>query len=93
MRDRQSTAQAATAYLAACVQAAASLEAVVDWLRVAAQRRHELDIVETARHPTAGGITEPGFRVIFPVYAQAPAAREFEFQLDPKTGRAVGRAP
>jgi hypothetical protein len=83
--------QAATAYLAACVQAAASLEAVVDWLRVAAQHRHELDTAETASHPTGGGITEPGFRVIFPVYAQDPEAGKF--RLDPKTGRAVRRTP
>jgi hypothetical protein len=82
--------QAATAYFAACGQAATSLEAVVDWLRVAAQRRHELEQVETARHPQ-GGITEPGFRVIFPVYAQAPEAGEF--RLDPATGRAVRSAP
>ena len=83
--------QAATAYLAACVQAAASLEAVVDWLRVAAQHRHELDTAETASHPTGGGITEPGFRVIFPVYAQDPEVGKF--RLDPKTGRAVRRTP
>jgi hypothetical protein len=83
--------QAAATYLAACVQAAASLEAVVDWLRVAAQRRRELETAETASHPTGGGITEQGFRVIFPVYAQTPEAGEF--RLDPKTGRAVRRAP
>ena len=82
--------QAATAYLAACGQAATSLDAVVDWLRVAAQRRHELATAETARHPQ-GGITELGFRVIFPVYAHAPEAGEF--RLDPTTGRAVRRAP
>jgi hypothetical protein len=84
--------QAATAYLAACGQAATALEVVVDWLRVAAQRRHELEKAETARHPDAeGGITEPGFRVIFPVYAQAPEAGAF--RLDPTTGRAVRRIP
>jgi hypothetical protein len=82
--------QAATAYLAACGQAATSREAIVDWLRVAAQRRHELATAETARHPQ-GGITEPGFRVIFPVSAHAPEAGEF--RLDPTTSRAVRRTP
>jgi hypothetical protein len=83
--------QAATAYLAACGQVATSLEAVVDWLRVAAQRRHELEKAETARHPQGGRITEPGFRVIFPVYAQEPEAGAL--RLDPTTGRAVSSAP
>jgi hypothetical protein len=67
-----------------------SREAVVDWLHVAAQRRHELATAETARHPR-GGITEPGFRVIFPVSAHTPEAGEF--RLDPTTGRAVRRTP
>ena len=78
--------QAATAYLAACARAADSLEAVVDWLKTASQRRLEITQAESASHPQ-GGITEPGFRVIFPVYLQQPKGGEF--RLDPKTGRAV----
>lgn len=56
----------AQAYLEACVQGRGSEKAVVDWLRVASQRRVELDQDVTARSPR-GKITEPGFRVIFPV--------------------------
>jgi hypothetical protein len=82
--------QAATAYLAACARAADSLEAVVDWLKVASQRRLEIAKAESASHPE-GGITEPGFRVIFPVYRQQPKVGEF--RLDPKTGRAVSGTP
>jgi hypothetical protein len=82
--------EAARAYLAACAKAAESREAVVDWLKVAAQRRQEIDASETAQHPD-GMITEPGFRVIFPVLKQKPKAGEL--RLDPTTGKAIRIAP
>lgn len=82
--------QAANAYLAACVKAADTPEAVIDWLKVAAQRRVEIVAAATARHPQ-GNITEPGFRVIFPVSKLKPRAGEF--RLDLRTGRAIASAP
>jgi hypothetical protein len=94
LSDRTRTAaahrRAASAYLAACARAAESREAVIDWLKVAAQRRRELEQTETAQHPD-GMITEPGFRVIFPVLKQQPKGGEF--RLDPKTGKAIRSAP
>jgi hypothetical protein len=92
--DRTRTAaahrQAASAYLAACAKAAESREIVIDWLKVASQRRREIEEAETARHPD-GMITEPGFRVIFPVFERQPKAGEF--RLDRKTGKAIRSAP
>jgi hypothetical protein len=76
--------QAASAYLAGCRKAATSLDAVVGWLRVAAQRRAEVANSETARHPQ-GRITEPGFRVIFPEYKLT--SKSGALQLDPVTCR------
>jgi hypothetical protein len=82
--------EAARAYLAACVKAAESREAVIDWLKVASQRRREIAEAETGRHPE-GMITEPGFRVIFPVFKQQP--KTGELRLDPTTGKAIRSAP
>jgi hypothetical protein len=94
LTDRTRTAaahrQAASGYLAACAKAAESREAVIDWLKVASQRRREIEEAETARHPD-GMITEPGFRVIFPVFKQQPKAGEL--RLDRKTGKAIRIAP
>jgi hypothetical protein len=82
--------QAANAYLAVCVQAAKSQETVIDWLKLASQRRREIEKAETARHPD-GMITEPGFRIIFPAFKQQPKAGEL--RLDPRTGKAIREAP
>jgi hypothetical protein len=94
LTDARRTAAAhreqALAYLAACRTAAETRAAMVDWLRVAAQRRQEIAAAETARHPD-GMILEPGFRVIFPVLKQPP--RTGELRLDPATGRALRREP
>src|SRR5262249_40568340 len=94
LTDRTRTAaahrEAAQAYLAACVKAAGSRDAVVDWLKVAAQRRREVGAAETARHPD-GMIIEPvGFRPIFPVVPEAP--KPGELRLDP-TARAIRNNP
>src|SRR5262249_3271535 len=87
LTDRTRTArahrEAASAYLAACVKAAGSRDVVIDWLKVAAQRRAEM---EAARQPQ-GMITEPGFRLIFPVIDEAPKAGEL--RLDAKSAKAV----
>jgi hypothetical protein len=80
----------AEAYLTACRKAGTAREAVVDWLKVAAQRRREIAAAETAKHPD-GPITEPGFRVIFPVIKESP--KPGELKLDPTTGRAVRITP
>jgi hypothetical protein len=80
----------AEAYLTACRKAGPSREVLVDWLKVAAQRRQEIRAAETAKHPD-GPITEPGFRVIFPVTKDPP--KPGELRLDPATGRAVRIAP
>jgi hypothetical protein len=58
--------QAAAAFVTACGKLSGDPAAVFDWLRVASQRRIEIDADETAMNPR-GKITEPGFRVIFPV--------------------------
>jgi len=82
--------QAAAAYLAICAKTGNSRDVAVDWLTVASQRRLEIAAAETARHPE-GKITEPGFRMIFPVHKQQ--AKVGKFRLDSKTGRAVSGTP
>ena len=76
----------ARAYLAACVQAAREVDTLVDWLRIASQRRLELTAAETARHPE-GNIKEFGFRLIFPSDQLNP--RPGALTLNPTTCRAV----
>jgi hypothetical protein len=74
--------QAVDAYLAACRKAASSLDAVVGWLRVAAQRRVEIVHSETASNEP-NVITEPGFRVIFSEYTLASQPKPGALRLDP----------
>src|SRR5262249_22903940 len=58
--------QAARDYLDICRKAPENRPSVVvDWLRVAAQRRKEIAAAEPSQNPR-GTILEPGFRVIFP---------------------------
>lgn len=75
--------QRAVAYLQACRQAAGTDRALGDWLKLASQRRAELRAAETSRNPR-GQITEPGFRVIFPVDHLEP--KPGALRLDPATG-------
>jgi hypothetical protein len=74
----------ANAFLDRCARAATSLEAVVDWLHLAGQRRLELAREETTRS-SEDNIIEPGFRLIFPEYRRQAAAGEL--RLDPQTAR------
>lgn len=80
--------RAARAYRDACSQAAGELDAVVDWLTIASQRRIEVTraAAETAQHPR-GQITEPGFRIVFPTDQLKP--RPGALRLSPSTCRAV----
>lgn len=78
--------KAVAAYLDVCVKAAASPEAVFDWLKLASQRRREIVHAETAGHPQ-GNILESGFRLVFPV--DRLNAQPGQFRLDPLTGRCV----
>jgi hypothetical protein len=85
-RTAEAHRQAARAYLDACTRAASEFDTIVDWLTLASQRRRELEVAETARHPD-GNIKEAGFRVIFPVDRLHPTPGAL--RLDPVTARAV----
>jgi hypothetical protein len=78
--------KAARAYRDTCVQAAGELDAVVDWLTIASQRRREVTAADTAQHPD-GQITEPRFRHVFPTDKLKPSAGAL--RLSPSTCRAV----
>jgi|GEM_PF-1102584 hypothetical protein len=78
----------AIAYLKTCQSIAGMNGAVADWLQIASQRREELRHAETSSDPR-GTITEPGFRVIFPV--DHLNAQPGQLMLDPATGRAIGQ--
>jgi hypothetical protein len=85
-RTAEAHRKAAQAYLEAAAAAASKLEAVVDWLKIAAQRRLEVEQSETAGHRD-GNITEEGFRVIFPTIKLTSKAGAL--RLDPTTARAL----
>jgi hypothetical protein len=61
-----------------------SNEFISDWLKIATQRRKEIDSSDTSKNPR-GQITEPGFRVIFPV--NNLKVKPGQFRLDVDTGR------
>ncbi len=85
-RTAEAHRKTARAYRDVCVQAAGDLDTVVDWLTIASQRRREVTVADTARHPE-GQITEPGFRHIFPSDQLKPRAGAL--RLSPVTCRAV----
>lgn len=76
----------AIAYLDACRTISTSPSAVLDWVRIASQRRQELIHAETSRNPR-GMIVEPGFRVIFPV--DNLNSKPGQLRLDPASGLAA----
>ena len=80
--------QKALALREVCVQAAKSPEIIVGWLKLASQRRREVETAETAKHQQ-GNIVERGFRVIFPRYAVKLVPGHY--YLDPETGQAMTR--
>jgi hypothetical protein len=82
-RDAAFHRKAAVAYLKACAQAAARPETVEGWLRLASQRREEILHAQTTRS-RRDNITEPGFRLIFPVDRLQPVPGRL--RLSPATG-------
>jgi hypothetical protein len=78
--------KAALAYREAVAQASTEPRAIVEWLKLAAQRRLEIAKAETSQN-RRGKILEPGFRVIFPIDNLSP--QPGQFRLDPDTGRTV----
>jgi hypothetical protein len=82
-RDAAFHRKAAVAYLGACAKAAARPEAVEGWLRLASQRRAEIVHAQTARS-REDNITEPNFRLIFPVDGLKPVPGRL--RLNPATG-------
>jgi hypothetical protein len=76
--------KAAQSYLSVCAKAAGDPNAVMDWLKLASQRRAEILAAETARNPR-GNILERGFRLVFP--ADTLKSRAGALRLDPATGR------
>jgi hypothetical protein len=81
--NAQTHRQAALKYLHACRRVADQPETVAGWLRLAAQRRLEIEAADTARHPE-GRIIEHGFRQTFPEIADPP--RPGALRLDRNTG-------
>jgi hypothetical protein len=76
--------RASAGFLTACNTAAGTADAIEGWLRVAAGRRQGIEGAETALSPQ-GVITEPGFRVIFPVQLSLTPR---PLRLNPTTCRA-----
>ena len=85
-RDAAFHRKNALAYLARVRAAGSQPDAVLDWLKIAAQRRLEIAEAQTSKNPR-GTILEPGFRVIFPT--DALNAQAGALKLDPATGRAA----
>jgi hypothetical protein len=63
----------ALAFLANCEQRSADSDAVLDWLRLLAQRRIEVSTSEISRNPR-GHILENPDRVVFPTTQPPPAS-------------------
>jgi hypothetical protein len=85
-RSAAAQRKAAEAYLEACSGVRGLPEAVLDWWRLAAQRREEMAEAETAQHP-GGKITEPDFKMLFPLSDLRPEPGRL--RLDPRTGRCL----
>ena len=76
--------QKAVEYLNICLKNGNSVEAITDWLKIASQRRKEIVASDISKNPR-GQITEPGFRVIFPI--NNINVKPGQFSLNPETGR------
>jgi hypothetical protein len=76
----------AVEYLDVCRQEAKKLDVVIDWLKVASQRRVEVLASETASS-TKGNILERGFRLVFPT--DAVKHQPGGLRLQAQTARAV----
>ena len=64
-RNKEFHREQALAFLRICEQKSDSFATVMDWVKMATQRRVEIQSSQTAQNPR-GTILEPGFRVIFP---------------------------
>jgi hypothetical protein len=67
-------------------------EAILDWLRLADQRRHEIQAAQTSTNPRGaileGGLGKEGFRRIFPAYSNFVTSPG-QWMLEPKDGGLV----
>src|SRR5207248_1534839 len=84
--ERRSAAlrQRARDYLEVCQKGRDSEAAMLDWWRIASQRRLEIRAAQTSKHPR-GEIVEPGFKVLFP--ADNLESKPSRLRLSPRNGR------
>jgi hypothetical protein len=84
--------QRALDLLALCQKSASSQKHVESWLRLAAQRRTEIQAAQTSQNPRGrileGGLGPGGFRRIFPQYKNVEP-KPHELALDPRTATAL----
>ena len=77
-------------YLATLRARATEPEAVLEWLRIADQRRHEIEAAQTSSNKRGaileGGLGNEGFRRIFPAYAKFTTSPG-RWVLDPVTAQ------
>lgn len=93
-RTLESHKKRALVLLAKCREQASDPAVVKEWIRLAAQRRAEIQAAQTSQNPRGsileGGLGSDGFRRIFPVYT-AFSAEPYRFRLDPKSARLTER--
>lgn len=84
-----------TDYLQRLRQQANQVEAVVDWLKLAHQRRLEIQAAQTSSNTRGaileGGLGPGGFRRIFPAYRFQ--VQPYQWRPNPQTGRLERRPP
>ena len=72
-RDSAFHIRQATTFLSTCQQRAENPAAVLDWLRLLAQRRAEVSASEISKHPQGHILENPG-RIVFPFTQPPPIA-------------------
>lgn len=86
--DSRHHRKTALEFLERCRTHSGNLETVKDWVRLAAQRRVEIQAAQTSANPRGtileGGLGPGGFRRIFPVYSQIEPVPH-RYVLDPQT--------
>lgn len=84
------------AYLQTLRSQASKVENVVDWLKLAHQRRLEIQAAQTSSNSRGaileGGLGAGGFRRIFPTY-QNFQVQPYQWRPNPQTGRLEPRPP
>jgi hypothetical protein len=77
-------------YLGICREHSSDVEVVKEWIRLAAQRRVEIQAAQTSQNPRGsileGGLGGDGFRRIFPSYSSLRPV-PYRWRLDSETGR------